>query len=505
LVKREEHFAQPTVHLLMKSVIIIGAGIAGLAAAVRLAKVGFEVTVFEASDGPGGKLRERQMGEYRFDLGPSLFTLPHNVDELFELCGERPADHFRYTRLKTLCHYFWNDGTTFQASGDEEELIRTFELHFGEDPEAVRKYLRRAAFVYERTAPVFLHQSLRHLRWFSKEVRRGLAAIPRLPLFGTMHSSNASTFRNPKTIQYFNRYATYNGSNPYDAPAMMMLIPHLEHGLGAFLPKGGMGEISKSIYELALRQGVKFRFNTSVEKIIHRDKRVKGIRTSEEEFMADYVVSNMDMHPTYRRLLSDLKEPKKLLAQEKSSSALIFYWGIRKSFPELDVHNIFFSDEYREEFDSIFRTHSLQIDPTIYINITSKIERGDAPSNGENWFIMINISHHTGQDWEAIRTAARALILAKLSRILAVKLEELIEEEDFLDPVTIESRTSSHLGALYGNASNSPYAAFLRHSNQSTSLGGLYFCGGSVHPGGGIPLCLFGAKITAELIAQNHP
>lgn len=488
-----------------KQAIIIGAGIAGLATSVRLAAKGWKVTVMESSDGPGGKLRERVLGGYRFDLGPSLFTLPDLVDELFRLCGEEPASHFRYKRLDTICHYFWNDGTRFHASADADELARELASHFGEDEDAVRRYARKSGYVYERTAPVFLHQSLHRLKWLSGPVWKGIASMPFLPFRGTLDLLNRRSFRHPKTVQFFNRFATYNGSDPYQAPAMMMLIPHLEQGIGAYLPEQGMGAISSSIHALASRMGVEFRFSEPVTSILRENGAVQGVETARGRYLAPVVVSNADMHPTYRLLLEGDSAPERLLAQEKSSSALIFYWGIRRSFPELGVHNIFFAEDYQAEFDAIFRQRVSYSDPTIYVNITSKEVEGDAPSGCENWFVMINVPHQSGQDWNAFRHESRSVMLKKLSHALGTDITSLIEVEDYLDPVLIETRTSSYLGALYGNASNSPFAAFLRHANESTRYRGLYFCGGSVHPGGGIPLCLFGARITAELITRRYP
>jgi phytoene dehydrogenase-like protein len=207
----------------------------------------------------------------------------------------------------------------------------------------------------------------------------------------------------------------------------------------------------------------------------------------------------MDMVNAYKTLLKDQRQPKRLLQQPKSSSALIFYWGIKKVFPELDLHNIFFSDDYQEEFAYIFSKKSIYSDPTVYINITSVYKKDDAPENCMNWFTMINVPNNQGQNWEVLKTQARAAIIEKINRILGTDIAPLIAVEEVLEPITIESKTSSANGALYGNSSNNRYAAFLRHANFS-SIDGLYFCGGSVHPGGGIPLCLLSAKITAGMI-----
>jgi phytoene dehydrogenase-like protein len=195
-----------------------------------------------------------------------------------------------------------------------------------------------------------------------------------------------------------------------------------------------------------------------------------------------------------------LKAPEKTLKQERSSSALVFYWGIKKNFDELGLHNIFFSKDYENEFFHLFKKKSVIDDPTVYINITSKLNPSDAPAECENWFTMINAPSVDGQNWNEIVKRSRKNILQKLSHYLKEDIEPLIEYEFITDPLLIESKTKSHLGALYGTSSNGRMAAFLRHPNFNRKLKNLYFCGGSVHPGGGIPLCLMSAKIVESLL-----
>jgi phytoene dehydrogenase-like protein len=168
---------------------------------------------------------------------------------------------------------------------------------------------------------------------------------------------------------------------------------------------------------------------------------------------------------------------------------------MKKTFPKLDLHNIFFSEDYKTEFDHIFKKGSIYHDPTVYVNITSKMTPSDAPEGCENWFTMINVPNNQGQDWDQMIIDAKSNILDKLSRMIGLNLSEYIAVEEILDPRTIESKTSSSLGALYGNSSNNLFSAFLRHANKSRRIKNLYFCGGSVHPGGGIPMCLSSAKI----------
>ena len=173
--------------------------------------------------------------------------------------------------------------------------------------------------------------------------------------------------------------------------------------------------------------------------------------------------------------------------------------GIKKQFDKLDLHNIFFSEDYKQEFETIFDKKAVCQDPTVYIHVSSKYKKDDAPVGAENWFVMVNVPSNSGQDWEIIRKRTRENVLSKISRLLGEDISLLIEEEDYLDPIRIEQRTSSFAGALYGASSNDRMAAFFRHSNFS-KVKGLYFVGGSVHPGGGIPLCLLSAEIATREI-----
>jgi phytoene desaturase len=263
-----------------------------------------------------------------------------------------------------------------------------------------------------------------------------------------------------------------------------------------------MYAITESLVKLAQELNVTFITNAKVQQIITQNNLVKGIIVNDHTEYADIVICNMDIVNAYKKLLPNEKQPDKILTQPKSSSALIFYFGINRLFPQLDVHNIFFSKNYKEEFDTIFNKKTIYSDPTIYINITSKECPQDAPPNAENWFTMINVPNNSGQDWDNLIPQARQAVLSKLNRMLKTDLHQYIAQETILEPRTIESRTSSSQGALYGNSSNNRYAAFLRHANFSTKIKHLYFCGGSVHPGGGIPLSLSSAKIVADLVKK---
>lgn len=482
-----------------KTVIVIGAGIAGIASAIRLAKQGHTVSVFEANSYPGGKLTELKLGGYRFDAGPSLFTLPQAVEALFELAGENPADHFEYVKLEKTCNYFYPSGESLTAWSDNEKFAEELANKLGEPKQHTLNALKQSAFLYNNLAPLFMEKSLHKAStWLGSKAFSAYTKLHKFNFNKTMNEANNARFKNEKTAQLFNRYATYNGSNPYQTPATLNIIPHLEFGLGAYFPKKGMHDITMSLYQLAERLGVHFYFNSPAKTIVTHNGTAKGINTGMGFHKADRVVCNMDMVAAYKKLLKGESQPKKLLNQPKSSSALIFYWGIKKQFPQLDLHNIFFSADYKAEFDHIFKKKTVFDDPTVYINITSTHKADDAPEGCQNWFTMINVPHNEGQDWDGLIKEARANILTKLSKMLGEDIEPLIEVEDLLDPRLIEQRTSSFGGALYGNSSNNKFAAFLKHPNFSKRIKHLYFCGGSVHPGGGIPLALASAKIMTD-------
>ncbi|NOS94282.1 MAG: phytoene desaturase, partial [Cyclobacteriaceae bacterium] len=449
----------------------------------------------------GGKLHAVNQNGFRFDVGPSLFTMPHLVDDLFHLHGFNPRNHFHYSQKEVVCNYFWSDGTTFAVPADQQNFVQQASARFNVSSNIVRQYLDRNQKKYDLTADIFLNKSLhRWSTYFSWNTFKSLLQSAKLDIDKTLNEVNQQYFEHPKLVQLFNRYATYNGSSPYVTPGIMSMIPHLEMHFGTFHPNGGMHEISQSLFRLTEEVGVKFHFNEAVTSIDYQRNRVTGITTTSGSYHADVVVSNMDVFSTYKHLLKSAKQPTRILKQERSSSALIFYWGINRLFPQLDLHNILFSDHYQDEFKEIFENKRLHDDPTIYIHITSKEEAADAPAGCENWFVMINAPGNVGQDWPALIAKARASVIRKINQVLGTGIEKLILTESILDPVLIEQNTKSHQGSLYGTSSNSKYAAFLRHPNFSSQFNNLYFCGGSVHPGGGIPLCLLSAKIATDQI-----
>lgn len=487
-----------------KKAIVIGAGVGGLATAIRLAHKGIAVTVYEKNEYVGGKLSAFEKDGFYFDAGPSLFTKPSLLEDLFKEVGENLQDYFTYKKIDTACTYFYEDGTVIKASTNVDEFASELEKKLGEKKQTVLKYLSNSKQLYDRTGSFFLTNTLHKASsFFNKNFLKAFKGVKPTYVLSSLHKHNSQQFNNKKTVQLFNRFATYNGSNPYKAPAMLSVIPHLEHNDGTYYPTGGMISITNALFKLAQKKGVQFALSTPVEKIIANHHVLKGVVVNKKNIYADIVVSNMDAYFTYKNLLQDGVKANKILNQERSSSALIFYWGITKTFPQLGLHNILFSNNYELEFNFIFKKKTYYPDPTIYINITSKEEpTAFTPTGCENWFVMVNVPANNGQDWNSLIPKYRAAIINKINKQFNVELESFIAVEEILQPQTIESKTSSYMGSLYGTSSNSKLSAFLRHPNFN-AINNLYFVGGSVHPGGGIPLCLHSAKIVEELVDKK--
>ena len=482
-------------------VAIIGSGIGGICSAIRLKKKGFDVDVFEKNEFPGGKLSTFKLGDFRFDAGPSLFTMPHLVDELFTICDENPRNFFNYKKKKIHCKYFWNDGKKFTAYSDKNKFFNEVEKEFNISGNVVKKYLSKAEIKYNLTEKIFLNKSLHKLStYLNTDTIKALFKINFFQINKTLNKVNQDELKNKYLVQMFNRYATYNGSSPYKTPGMMSLIQHLENHYGTYIPEGGMYEIAKSLYKLANKIGVKFNFNSEITNLKVDNKKIKYIEINNiKKIEADYVISNVDTHHFYHKLLGN-KISHSSLKSERSSSAVIFYWCMKNINTNLDLHNIFFASDYKSEFESIFEKKELYNDPTIYVNITSKDVKNDAPKNSENWFVMVNAPQNANQNWDSEIKILKKVIIEKLEKILNININDKLIEEKIYSPVDLDKNTNSYLGSLYGTSSNDMFSSFLRHPNFSRKLKNVFFCGGSVHPGGGIPLCILSSKITSELI-----
>ena len=473
-------------------VAVIGSGVAGLSAALNLASKGAKVTIFEKNSWVGGKINQFESKGYRFDKGPSLFTLPKLVDELFELFNKNPRDYYSYLKLPEACRYFDSDGKAIIAYGNSKDFTEQVSTKI--NPKAaqnVASYIKKSAENYQLSIPLFIEDDKGLL---SVAGIKMMLHAQQMGIFTTLNSYNQKRLSDPFLIKIFNRFATYNGSNPYLTPAVLNCIPALEHDEGSYFPSNGIYGIVGALHQLALEVGIEFIMDTAVDKLEEGPEqwKINGL------YPFDKVVINGDFFTTQTILPKkhQIKLPEK---QKLSTSGLVFYWGIKQSFPELGVHNILFADDYEQEFRNLaeFKVGS---DITVYIHISSKVQKEDAPLNCENWFVMVNVPPQKLTEVEQSRI--RTQIIQKINTQFKVDLESLIETESFFNPQLIQEDTSGYLGALYGYHSNSLNMMMKRPKNKS-KINGIYYAGGTVFPGGGIPLCVSSGKIAAEKIYNS--
>ncbi len=518
----------------------------GLAAAIRLAAAGHRVEVFEKNERIGGKLNLLERDGYRWDTGPSLITMPFVYHSLFAAAGKRLEDYVELQPVEPICRYWWPDGTRLDASDSVGRMTAEIERL---NPADVRAYFRFMAYsrkLYDLTAEAFLFNGINHWRDFLKlNPRDALQIDP----FRTVHGAVRSFFKDPHLVQLFDRYATYNGSSPFQAPATLNIIPYVELGLGGWYIGGGLYELAQAYLKVAQESGVAVQVGPDfgVEEIRLKDGRAVGLRLANgQEIEADLVVANTDVAYTYKELVKDaglsrrsaLAEGRTLPERERlarlrqrissrlkrgsnsgqlegrpqsflepSCSGFVLFLGVGRQYPQLAHHNILFSQDYRAEFEQIFQRRQPPTDPTIYICWTGKSDADHAPMGKSNLFVLVNAPYLSPAfDWEAPGATAdyRNLIIRRMEEFGLKDLAQNIEVEEVMTPLDLARRYNADRGAIYGLSSNNRLSAFLRPPNRSRRVKGLYFVGGSTHPGGGVPLVTLSAKIVADLIARDY-
>ncbi|MCB0521983.1 MAG: phytoene desaturase [Lewinellaceae bacterium] len=487
-----------------KNISIIGSGLAGLAASIRLAAQGHRVTVFEANSEAGGKMYEWHKDGFRFDMGPSVFTMPQYVEDLFHLTGRNPKDYIEILRPELPFNYFFEDGLCLNFYADTERLVREMATKTNDDEATIRRYLADIALKYDLTEEVFLKNSLHSLStYLTRDAFRGVVNFHKVEVFHSMDEANRRNFRDDRTRRLFNAFASYLGSSPYKAPGVLNVISHFQLNAGIYLPVGGMYAIVKALTKLAGELGVEIRYNSPVERILTQNGKATGLVVNSQERYSDLVVSNLDAYNTYHHLMPQEKAPRVFLDRQKSHSALVFHWGMKKQFPQLAFHNMVLSEDMRDEYNTVFNNADIGDDITIYLYISSKIHQPDAPAGCENWYILINAPYLQGQDWQAITERTRHNIIRRMSKVLGENIEPHIAFERVQNPHHFEQRTGAAFGSIYGNSYNGTFSVFLRHPNFSHRIKNLFFCGGTVHPGAGVPLSFLSAKIVSDMVSKK--
>ena len=481
---------------------IIGAGIGGLATAGLLANEGHEVHVFEKNDRVGGKMNYVEKNGFRFDTGPSLFTMPYILEKLYAKMGTTLQNELTLRPLSPICRYFYKDGTVFDCFENNTETLAQIRKFAPEDEKAYLDFLNYSENLYHKTADSFIFNPLYEFKDF-KDL--DLLSFFGIDAFSTVSDRVDSKFKSLYLRNFFKRFTTYNGSSPFKAPATLNVIPHVEINQGGFYIDGGLYMLAKNLVKIAESNGVVFHFNANVKKIQTTNKKVTGILVNEKLFETDIVISNSDATETVVKLLdSSAASPskkKKATAVEPSCSGFVVLLGTDTKYDQLVHHNLFFTSNYEQEFKQIFDEKVMPDDPTIYIANTSYSNPEHAPKDGSNLFILVNAPYLSeNYHWGKNTTTYSDLIIDKLEKRGLTDLKKHIIFQEIITPEDFYHAYASNKGSIYGTSSNSKFAAFARPRNKYRDVDGLYLVGGSTHPGGGIPLVVQSALNAVELI-----
>lgn len=481
-----------------RSAVVIGAGLGGLGVALRLAAIGWRVTVCEKGERPGGKMNRWTCDGFTFDTGPSLITMPWVFRDIFASAGERLEDHVALVSMRPIMEAVYVDGTRFVYSNSMPDWTETLRNLEPRDVEGFYRLMRLGARIFELSKETFLRNTPA-----ARPDLRALKAMRHFPLrhaWGNYDRAVRSHVRSPYLRQLFNRYPTYVGSSPYASPATLLVIPYIEFAFGGWYVKGGLYAIVEALLRICTAQGVNVRTHSCVERIRTSGQKVTGVvLATGESIRADAVILNGDA-ATRNQLLGCAKSRNH--TNDRSMSGVVFLMGVRTRPAQLHHHTVFFSTDYQREFEEIFRRREFPSEPTVYVSAPSLVDRSLVPGGEDALFIMANAPATGEDDWSSRGAAARERMLSVLRRGGLPLERENIAVEQFWTPETFAQRYSMPGGAIYGTHSHGWRRAFLRPPNKDRSISGLYYVGGSTHPGGGTPTVLLSAKITSDLVVR---
>jgi len=489
------------------SVLVIGAGLGGLSAAISLATEGFQVDLVEKNGHLGGKLNLLEKNGFSFDLGPSILTMPHLFERLFTRAGRRMEDYLTIEPVTPHWRNFFEDGTAFDLLPDKAAMERELLRVFPGEVKGFFRFLDHAAKLTARVEEGYFSEGLDTLGEVIKHY--GLwRSLTGFDVFRSMDQTVRHYIREPKLIDTLNYFIKYVGSSPYEAPGLMNLLPHIQFAYGLWYVKGGMYNLARGLGQLASEVGVSVHPGTEITQLETQNRRIQRARTADGRvFQADLVVSNMEVIPALKRLLNAGETQLKPLEKfAPSCSGLVLHLGVDRHYPQLAHHNFFYSRHARQHFDTVFHRGQLSDDPTLYVVAPCKTDPAQAPNGCEIIKVLPHIPHLdpdnplTYDDYMAFRER----VLDKLERMGLTDLRRHIVTEETWTPLDIEQRYYSHRGSIYGVVTDRNKNQGFKIPHRSPHYQNLYFVGGSTNPGGGMPMVTLSGQLVRDKILRDR-
>ena len=491
----------------MTSVLVIGAGVGGIAVAGLLARRGYDVTVLEKNPVPGGRCNQIVREGHRFDVGPSLFLMPQVFGETYTALGERMEDHLDLRRVDPTYHLHLGDGTRMDLTADlnrmQGQLEALEEGAFG----GFLRYMVEGHRHFTVSLDRFVGRNFRTL--LEEFSPRNLPLLFQLKALGKHYPNMRRYFRDPRLKAAFTFQNMYLGLSPFDAPATYSLLQYTELADGVWFPMGGMYRIAQSLAAIGEGLGARYLYNAPVRQIELQGGRARGVLLEDgQRLEADVVVANADLPYVYDHLLPDRRPAERLKRLQYTSSTLMFYWALNRVYPQLAHHNVFLGGDYRASFERIFRDHTLPDQPSFYVHVPNRTDPSAAPEGSDDLMVLVPVGHldeAVGQDWEALRARARRAVLERLRRVGVAGIDDHLKFEVHYGPHDWQRLYNLTHGAAFGLGHNFTQVGYLRPHNRHRRYGNLYFVGACTHPGTGLPPVLLGARLVEQRLRDEQP
>jgi phytoene desaturase len=490
-----------------KSAVIIGAGIGGIATAIYLAKNGYKVNIYEKNSAPGGRCGQLIRDNHRFDLGATMLMMPGIYREVFEALGIPLFENNNITPLEDLYKIYFDNNEVLVFSSDEKKMKSQLEKIEPGSFAKSRKYVSDGYEIFKIGIGKLIGRNFYNIFQFANIKNVGM--LIKIKAYISNYRYVKKFFRNTHLRMAYTFQNIYVGQSPFNSPALFSMVPAAELTEGSFFPKGGMFSIVEKLVSAAISSGILFNYNSPVKSIKVNGKKAESIILEDgTEINADIIVANADLPYVYRKLLPDRGKSRKLDKLKYSCSAICYHWGLDKVYPQLEHHNVFLSDGFREGLDRIFIDKSVSNRPSFYVHAPARTDPSAAPFNHDTLSFIVGAGHidkRKNQDWDILKKNTRRAIINRLKQLGMDDIEDHIKFEICYTPENWENACNISRGSVFGSlAHNLLQMGYFRPHNQHGRYKNLYFVGGSTHPGNGIPYVLISAKLTTERILHTN-